>query len=56
MPRRTQRYSKIGDTMKTIDLSGKWNYKTDIDNGQTIDSIKFENNNFNLRVQLVIIG
>ena len=46
MPRRTQRYSKIGDTMKTIDLSGKWNYKTDIDNGQTIDSIKFENNNF----------
>ena len=23
MPRRTQRYSKIGDTMKTIDLSGK---------------------------------
>ena len=22
MPRRTQRYSKIGDTMKTIDLSG----------------------------------
>ena len=48
MPRRTQRYSKIGDTMKTIDLSGKWNYKTDIDNGQTIDSIKFENNNFNL--------
>ena len=46
MPRRTQRYSKIGDTMKTIDLSGKWNYKTDIDNSQTIDSIKFENNNF----------
>ena len=34
--------------MKTIDLSGKWNYKTDIDNSQTIDSIKFENNNFNL--------
>ena len=29
MPRRTQRYSKIGDTMKTIDLSGKWNYKTE---------------------------
>ena len=48
MPRRTQRYSKIGDTMKTIDLSGKWNYKTDIDDSQTIDSIKFENNNFNL--------
>ena len=46
MPRRTQRYSKIGDTMKTIDLSGKWNYKTDIDDSQTIDSIKFENNNF----------
>ena len=40
MPRRTQRYSKIGDTMKTIDLSGKWNYKTDIDDSQTIDSIK----------------
>lgn len=56
MPRRTQRYSKIGDTMKTIDLSGKWNYKTDIDDSQTIDSIKFENNNFNLPVQLVIIG
>ena len=36
MPRRT-RYSKIGDTMKTIDLSGKWNYKTDIDNSQTIE-------------------
>ena len=35
MPRRTQRYSKIGDTMETIDLSGKWNYKTDIDNSQT---------------------
>ena len=34
--------------MKTIDLSGKWNYKTDIDDSQTIDSIKFENNNFNL--------
>ena len=48
MPHRTQRYSKIGDTMKTIDLSGKWNYKTDIDDSQTIDSIKFENNNFNL--------
>ena len=48
MPRRTQRYSKIGDTMKTIDLSGKWNYKTDIDDSQTIDSVKFENNNFNL--------
>ena len=46
MPHRTQRYSKIGDTMKTIDLSGKWNYKTDIDDSQTIDSIKFENNNF----------
>ena len=45
MPHRTQRYSKIGDTMKTIDLSGKWNYKTDIDDSQTIDSIKFENNN-----------
>ena len=42
----------IRDTMKTIDLSGKWNYKTDIDDSQTIDSIKFENNNFNL----VIIG
>ena len=42
MPRRTQRYSKIGDTMKTIDLSGKWNYKTDIDDSQTIDSVKFE--------------
>ena len=34
--------------MKTIDLSGKWNYKTDIDDSQTIDSVKFENNNFNL--------
>ena len=48
MPRRTQRYSKIGDTMKTIDLSGKWNYKTDIDDSQTIDSVKFENNNIDL--------